>query len=79
MTLQEGNSGSQYIVEQLDLPVDLERRLEALGMTEGTRVSVLRKKRRGAMIVKVRGTLSLRKRIVLPPTQTGRQTSVSFL
>ena len=31
MTLQEGNSGSQYIVEQLDLPVDLERRLEALG------------------------------------------------
>ena len=56
MTLQEGNSGSQYIVEQLDLPVDLERRLEALGMTEGTRVSVLRKKRRGAMIVKVRGT-----------------------
>ena len=56
MPLQEGNSGSQYIVEQLDLPVDLERRLEALGMTEGTRVSVLRKKRRGAMIVKVRGT-----------------------
>ena len=36
--------------------MDLERRLEALGMTEGTRVSVLRKKRLGAMIVKVRGT-----------------------
>ncbi len=56
MTLQEGNAGESYIVEQLELPVKLERRLEALGLIEGSQVAVLRKKRRGAMIVTVRGT-----------------------
>ena len=56
MTLQEGNGGSRYKVRKLDLPVELERRLEALGLIEGTTVTVLRKKRRGAMIIKVRGT-----------------------
>lgn len=56
MTLQEGKSGSRYLVEKLELPVSLERRLEALGLIEGSVVSVLRKKRRGAMIIKVRGT-----------------------
>ena len=56
MTLQEGAAGSQYQVEEMDLPVGLERRLEALGLMEGSVVSVLRKKRRGAMIIKVRGT-----------------------
>ena len=30
--------------------------MEALGLIEGTTVTVLRKKRRGAMIIKVRGT-----------------------
>ncbi len=56
MTLQEGNAGGVYAVKRLDLPVNLERRLEALGLIEGSQVSVLRKKRRGAMIVTVRGT-----------------------
>ena len=36
--------------------MELERRLEALGLLEGTQVTVLQKKRRGAVIVKVRGT-----------------------
>ena len=31
MTLQEGNPGSQYVVEEIALPLELERRLEALG------------------------------------------------
>ena len=44
MTLQEGNGGSRYKVRKLDLPVELERRLEALGLIEGTTVTVLRKK-----------------------------------
>ena len=48
MTLQEGNGGSRYKVRKLDLPVELERRLEALGLIEGTTVTVMRKKRRGA-------------------------------
>ncbi len=56
MTLQEGNSGSRYTVEKLELPVKLERRLESLGLIEGSEIAVLRKKRRGAMIVTVRGT-----------------------
>ena len=56
MTLQEGNAGSQYVVESMNLPVEIERRLEALGLIEGSTVFVLRKKRRGAMIIKVRGT-----------------------
>ncbi len=56
MTLQEGAPGARYIVEHLELPVDLERRLEALGLIEGSRVDVLRKKRKGAMIITVRGT-----------------------
>ena len=56
MTLQEGNPDSLYRVEKLELPVGLERRLEALGLIEGSSVSVLRKKRRGAMVIKVRGT-----------------------
>lgn len=56
MTLQEGSAGAQYLIEKIELPVELERRLEALGMIEGSIVSVLRKKRRGAMIINVRGT-----------------------
>lgn len=56
MTLQEGSAGARYTVEQLELPVKLERRLESLGLIEGSEIAVLRKKRRGAMIVKVRGT-----------------------
>ena len=56
MTLQEGNPSSQYVVEEIALPLELERRLEALGLLEGTQVTVLQKKRRGAVIVKVRGT-----------------------
>ena len=56
MTLKEGTAGAQYIVKGLDLPVELERRLEALGLIEGSTISILRKKRRGAMIIKVRGT-----------------------
>lgn len=56
MILQEGAAGARYKVEKLELPVKLERRLEALGLIEGSEIAVLRKKRRGAMIVKVRGT-----------------------
>ena len=56
MTLQEGNAGSRYIVEKLELPVTLERRLGALGLIEGSFISILRKKRHGAMVIKVRGT-----------------------
>lgn len=56
MTLLEGSPGTTYTVLGLELPIRLERRLEALGLLEGAAVDVLRKKRHGAMIVTVRGT-----------------------
>lgn len=40
----------------IDLPVNIEKRLEALGMTRGTSIAVLNSKSRGVLIVKVRGT-----------------------
>ena len=45
-----------YTIEKIDLPLKLEKRLEALGMTEGTSILVLNAKSRGTLIVNVRGT-----------------------
>ncbi len=56
MTLNEGRVGESYTVEQMDLPEQVEHRLEALGMTVGTRISLLGKKDRGTLILKVRGS-----------------------
>lgn len=56
MTLYEGEKGSMLQVIGMNLPVQTERRLEVLGMLEGTRISVVNRKKRGAMIVKIRGT-----------------------
>ena len=43
-------------VIHMDLPLQTERRLEVLGMLEGTRITVVNRKKRGAMIIKIRGT-----------------------
>lgn len=56
MKLIDGIMGDTYHVEVIDLPLQTERRLQALGMTEGTSVTVMNKKKRGAMMIKVRGT-----------------------
>lgn len=56
MKLIEGETGKSYVVESMELPVQTGRRLEALGMTEGTQVTVMNRKKRGALIIKVRGT-----------------------
>ena len=56
MTLYEGEKGSTLLVLRMALPVQTERRLEVLGMLEGTRIVVVNRKKRGAMIVKIRGT-----------------------
>ena len=56
MTLDKGAVGQNYTVEKIDLPDQVEHRLEALGMTLGTKVSVLGRKDRGTLILKVRGT-----------------------
>lgn len=56
MTLLDCPPAHSFRVQDLDLPLELARRLEALGLIAGSRVDVLRKKRRGAMIITVRGT-----------------------
>lgn len=54
MKLIEGEKGKTYLVEQMDLPMNIDRRLAALGMTGQARVSVLNKKKKGALIINVR-------------------------
>lgn len=56
MYLKDVRTGDTCVVEKLNLPFGLERRLEALGMTNGTQVSVLNRKGKGIMIIKLRGT-----------------------
>ncbi len=56
MTLAEGSKGKSYKVLKIELSPQVKRQLETLGLTVGTTVSVLNKKRRGALIVKFRGT-----------------------
>ena len=47
MYLCDGKIGNEYKVEDIDLPVNIEKRLEALGMTRGTSIAVLNSKSRG--------------------------------
>ena len=56
MTLSDGKAGDIYCVKSIELPVKVKRRLEMLGMTWNSAVSVLNAKKSGAMIIKVRGT-----------------------
>lgn len=56
MKLTETNPGTQYLVDEIQLELATKRRLESLGMTEGSKIYVMRKKRNGAVIIKIRGT-----------------------
>jgi ferrous iron transport protein A len=56
MTLEEGKIGNEYSVLEIKIEGSTKRRLESLGMTEGTKVSVLNNKKNGTLIFKVRGT-----------------------
>lgn len=56
MKLYEGEKGGVYQVISMNLPLQLERRLEVLGMLEGTKITVVNRKQKGAMIIKIRGT-----------------------
>jgi len=55
-TLDTGMVGRSYTIEALSLPLKIEKRLEALGMTKGTPVVVMNNKSAGTLIIKVRGT-----------------------
>lgn len=56
MKLIEGEPGRCYEVSDTTLPIETERRLEALGLNYGTRITVMNKKKHGAMVIKIRGT-----------------------
>ena len=56
MRLKDAQVGRTYIVEAIHLPFHMERRLEALGMTRQTSISVLNRKGKGILIIKLRGT-----------------------
>lgn len=56
MTLADGKVGSSYFVVSTRLDMNIQRRLEALGLTEGTKVELLNRKRNGTSIFSVRGT-----------------------
>ncbi|XCP86733.1 FeoA domain-containing protein [Roseburia hominis] len=64
MNLKEGKNNRTYEVKMIDLELGLERRLEALGLTEGAKITVLNNDKKGALTVKFRGTrFALGKRI----------------
>lgn len=56
MKLSDGLKGKEYIIENIKLNLAITRRLQMLGMTHGTPVSILGCKKSGPMIIKVRGT-----------------------
>ena len=56
MTLKEGKNNQAYIVEEIHIELNLERRLEALGLTQGSRITILNNNKKGAMTVRFRGT-----------------------
>ena len=56
MKLNETPLEKEFLVREVQENEKLLRRLEALGILEGTRVRVLNRKRNGATIIKVRGS-----------------------
>lgn len=56
MTLYEAQKGKCYRVEGLYVEEAITRRLQALGLNDGTKVQVLNRKKKGALIIQVRGT-----------------------
>ncbi len=56
MKLIKAIIGNSYEVLSINTVSETERRLETLGMTEGSKLDVLGKKRNGTVIIKSRGT-----------------------
>ena len=55
MMLCDAGTGSVCRVMQIELPTKVRRRLEMLGMTTGCAVTVMNTRKKGAVIIKVRG------------------------
>lgn len=56
MSLFEGMKGNQYEIKGLYVEEGNTRRLQALGLNDGTVITVLNRKKNGALIIRVRGT-----------------------
>ncbi|MGO5051112.1 FeoA family protein [Lachnospiraceae bacterium LCP25S3_G4] len=56
MLLKEGKDNHIYKVDDIHLEIQLERRLEALGLTKGTSITILNNKKKGSLTVRFRGT-----------------------
>lgn len=56
MFLKDTEPGREYTVAGIWLGKKVTHRLEALGMTRGTKVTIVSKKGSGTMVVKIRGT-----------------------
>ena len=56
MSLLEGEKGNSYQVLFIHLDTAIQKRLEILGMTSGSKIDILNKKKNGALIIKIRGT-----------------------
>ena len=56
MRLKEGKDNHTYIVQEIHIELNLERRLEALGLTQGSEITILNNDKKGEMTVRFRGT-----------------------
>ena len=56
MLLKDIKTGESCVVEKINLPFLMEQRLESLGMTKDTVISVLNRKGKGIMIIRLRGS-----------------------
>ena len=64
MTLKQGKNNKTYQVLSINIELLLERRLEALGLTEGAKITILNNNKKGARTARFRGTrFALGKRI----------------
>ena len=55
MRLKEGKDNHTYIVQEIHIELNLERRLEALGLTQGAEITILNNDKKGALTVRFRG------------------------
>lgn len=56
MTLKQGKNNQTYQVKSIQIEIQLERRLEALGLTEGAQITILNNDKKGSLTAKFRGT-----------------------
>ena len=56
MTLDLGIKGREYIVKNIELKRDINSRLEAIGMTKNSEITVFSNKNKGTVIIKIRGS-----------------------